>query len=33
MDDAAAVAEMARRYTRLCAVWDQARTAAREAVA
>ncbi len=28
--DAAAVAEMARRYTRLCAVWDTARAAARQ---
>ena len=33
MDDAAAVAEMARRYTRLCAIWDEARAAARMAVA
>ena len=31
--DAAAVAEMARRYARLCAVWDAARATAREAVA
>ena len=31
--DAEAVAEMARRYTRLCAIWDKARAAAREAVA
>jgi 5-dehydro-2-deoxygluconokinase len=31
--DAEAVAEMARRYTRLCAVWDKARATAREAVA
>ena len=29
MDDAAAVAEMARRYARLCAVWDRARAAAK----
>ena len=28
MDDAAAVAEMAERYARLCAVWDEARGAA-----
>ena len=33
MDDVAAVAEMARRYTRLCAIWDEARATAREAVA
>ncbi|MCB1372235.1 MAG: DUF2090 domain-containing protein, partial [Rhodobacteraceae bacterium] len=33
MDDAAAVAEMARRYARLCEIWDRARAAAREAVA
>ena len=32
-DDAAAVAEMARRYARLCALWDEARAGAREAVA
>ena len=31
--DAEAVAEMARRYARLCALWDKARAAAREAVA
>jgi 5-dehydro-2-deoxygluconokinase len=31
--DAAAVAEMARRYARLCAVWDEARATARETVA
>jgi 5-dehydro-2-deoxygluconokinase len=31
--DDAAVAEMARRYARLCALWDRARAAAREAVA
>ena len=31
--DDAAVAEMARRYARLCAVWDKARATAREAVA
>ena len=31
--DAEAVAEMARRYTRLCAIWDKARAATREAVA
>lgn len=29
-DDAAAVAEMARRYTRLCDIWDAARKAAKE---
>ncbi|MQB46126.1 5-dehydro-2-deoxygluconokinase [Rhizobium sp. ICMP 5592] len=29
-NDAAAVAEMARRYTRLCEVWDAARNAAKE---
>lgn len=29
-DDAAAVAEMARRYTRLCEIWDAARGAAME---
>ncbi|NTB97269.1 5-dehydro-2-deoxygluconokinase [Agrobacterium tumefaciens] len=29
-DDAAAVAEMARRYTRLCEIWDAARKAAQE---
>ena len=33
IDDAAAVAEMAERYARLCAIWDKARAAAREAVA
>lgn len=33
MDDEAAVAEMARRYARLCELWDRARAAAREAVA
>ncbi len=32
-DDAAAVAEMARRYGRLCTLWDKARAAAREAAA
>ena len=32
-DDAAATAEMARRYARLCEVWDEARAAAREPVA
>jgi len=32
-DDDAAVAEMARRYERLCGLWDAARAAAREAVA
>ena len=31
--DDAAVAEMAERYTRLCAVWDKARATAREVVA
>ena len=31
--DDAAVAEMAARYARLCAVWDKARATAREAVA
>ena len=31
--DDAAVAEMAGRYTRLCAVWDKARATAQEAVA
>jgi 5-dehydro-2-deoxygluconokinase len=31
--DADAVAEMARRYTRLCTIWDKARASAREAVA
>jgi 5-dehydro-2-deoxygluconokinase len=31
--DAEAVAEMARRYARLCAIWDEARAAARESVA
>jgi 5-dehydro-2-deoxygluconokinase len=31
--DEDAVAEMARRYARLCAIWDEARAAAREAVA
>lgn len=33
MEDAEAVAEMARRYARLCALWDNARAAAHEAVA
>jgi 5-dehydro-2-deoxygluconokinase len=33
MGDAEAVAEMVRRYTRLCAVWDRARASAREAAA
>ena len=33
IDDDAAVAEMAERYARLCAIWDKARAAAREAVA
>jgi 5-dehydro-2-deoxygluconokinase len=33
MDDATAVAEMARRFARLCAIWDRARAAAREMVA
>jgi 5-dehydro-2-deoxygluconokinase len=32
-DDAEAVAEMARRYARLCELWDEARAAAQEAVA
>lgn len=31
IDDAAAVAEMAARYRRLCEVWDQARAAAQVA--
>jgi 5-dehydro-2-deoxygluconokinase len=31
--DDAAVAEMARRYARLCAIWDKARATAREVVA
>ena len=31
--DDVAVAEMAARYARLCAVWDKARATAREAVA
>jgi 5-dehydro-2-deoxygluconokinase len=31
--DDAAVAEMAERYARLCAVWDKARATAREVVA
>lgn len=31
--DAEAVAEMARRYARLCTIWDKARAAARETVA
>ena len=31
--DEVAVAEMARRYTRLCSLWDKARASAREAVA
>jgi len=31
--DAEAVAEMARRHARLCAIWDKARAAAREAAA
>ncbi|AYM14757.1 MULTISPECIES: bifunctional 5-dehydro-2-deoxygluconokinase/5-dehydro-2-deoxyphosphogluconate aldolase [Agrobacterium] len=29
MEDAAAIAEMARRYTRLCEIWDAARLAAK----
>lgn len=33
MPDEAAVAEMARRYRRLCEVWDEARAAAREKAA
>jgi 5-dehydro-2-deoxygluconokinase len=33
MDDAEATAEMARRYTQLCAIWDKARATAREVVA
>jgi 5-dehydro-2-deoxygluconokinase len=33
LDDDDAVAEMARRYARLCALWDRARAAAREAAA
>ena len=32
-NDGEAVAEMTRRYTRLCAIWDKARAAARETVA
>ena len=28
-DDTAAVGEMARRYTRLCEIWDAARAAAK----
>ncbi|MCB2130292.1 MAG: 5-dehydro-2-deoxygluconokinase [Rhodobacteraceae bacterium] len=32
-DDAAAVAEMARRYGQLCAIWDKARAAAMEKAA
>jgi len=31
--DAEAVAEMAKRFTRLCGMWDKARASAREAVA
>ena len=31
--DAEAVAEMERRYTRLCAIWDKARAAAQVTVA
>ncbi len=33
IDDAAAVAAMAERYARLCAIWDKARARAAEAVA
>jgi 5-dehydro-2-deoxygluconokinase len=33
MEDGAAVSEMARRYRRLCTIWDEARTAARERAA
>ncbi|MBR0799489.1 DUF2090 domain-containing protein [Bradyrhizobium jicamae] len=33
VDDAAAVKEMARRYRRLSAIWDEARTGAREQAA
>ncbi|WP_196259642.1 bifunctional 5-dehydro-2-deoxygluconokinase/5-dehydro-2-deoxyphosphogluconate aldolase [Pelagibacterium limicola] len=33
MDDAAAVAQMAERYARLCEIWDEARKAAREKAA
>ncbi len=33
MQDAAAVGEMAKRYRRLCSIWDKARTAAREKAA
>jgi 5-dehydro-2-deoxygluconokinase len=33
IDDAMAVDEMARRYGRLCGLWDKARATAREAVA
>jgi 5-dehydro-2-deoxygluconokinase len=32
-DDNAAVAEMAKRYQRLCSIWDEARVAAREKAA
>ena len=31
--DTDAIAEMARRFTRLCGIWDKARATAREAVA
>ena len=30
--DADAIAEMARRFTRLCGIWDKARANAQEAV-
>jgi 5-dehydro-2-deoxygluconokinase len=33
MEDGAAIAEMAKRYRRLCAIWDEARAAAREKAA
>ncbi|WP_287850883.1 5-dehydro-2-deoxygluconokinase [Acidiphilium sp.] len=33
MDDGTAVTEMARRFARLCAIWDDARTQAREKAA
>ncbi|MBR0716227.1 bifunctional 5-dehydro-2-deoxygluconokinase/5-dehydro-2-deoxyphosphogluconate aldolase [Bradyrhizobium liaoningense] len=33
IEDSAAVAEMAKRYQRLCSIWDEARAAARETAA
>jgi 5-dehydro-2-deoxygluconokinase len=33
MEDEEAIAEMAERYQRLCSIWDQARTVAREKAA